>query len=254
MANIYFVGLGPSKMFLTKASIEAMRNADLIMLDKYTSITCDLTAEALTEITGRPVILADRNLLENRQREIIKHLDEGRNVAVVTVGDPMIATTHVSLAIEARKKGHDLKVIPGISVHCYVISKSMLSSYKFGRSVTVTFPVLGKLDPTPYRVIKANREQGLHTILYLDLKEDAVMTAEVALNYLLQLEKEIGEGVLTHEDWIVVGERLGCPDERVRAMKIKAAKMEKFGEPPHIIIVPSRNLYEMEVEALKCLV
>ncbi|ABP95890.1 MULTISPECIES: diphthine synthase [Metallosphaera] len=253
MADIYFVGLGLSKRFLTNASLEVLKGSDVIYADIYTSISCDINEKTLREITGKEIIPATREVLETKEKEIYKLLDSGKNVAIAVVGDPMIATTHVSLATGARARGHRVSVIPGVSVHCYMISRSMLSSYKFGKSVTVTFPVLDKLDYTPYRVIKTNRELGLHTMVYLDLKETGIMTADLALNYLKKMESDIGDKVILDDDLVVIGERLGCADERVRAMKVVDALNQKFGAPPHIIIVPSRNLYEMEVEGLKCL-
>ena len=253
MADIYFVGLGLSKRFLTNASLEVLKSSDVIYADIYTSISCDINEKTLREITDKEIIPATREVLETKEKEIYKLHDSGKNGAIAVVGDPMIATTHVSLATGARVRGHRVNVIPGVSVHCYMISRSMLSSYKFGKSVTVTFPVLDKLDYTPYRVIKANRELGLHTMVYLDLKETGIMTADLALNYLKKMESDIGDKVILDDDLVVIGERLGCPDERVRAMKVVDALNQKFGAPPHIIIVPSRNLYEMEVEGLKCL-
>ncbi|EHP68450.1 MAG: diphthine synthase [Metallosphaera yellowstonensis] len=253
MSAIHFIGLGLSKRFLTNAALQTLRNCDVIYFDFYTSLSCDLSPESLAEITGKKVVSATRDLLERREREILLHLENGKDVCIATVGDPMIATTHVSLFTEAVRRGHEAKVIPGLSVHCYAISRSMLSSYKFGKSVTITFPVSGKLDFTPYNVIKQNRDRGLHTIVYLDLKEDMVMTAQLAISYLLKMEDELKERVISEDDLVVIGERLGCQDERMRALRMSEALATDFGKPPHIIIIPARNLYDMEVEALKCL-
>ncbi|MEM3946985.1 MAG: diphthine synthase [Metallosphaera sp.] len=254
MANIYFIGLGLSKRFLTNASIDAMRKSDVIYADVYTSISCDITEDLLRQLSGKDVIPGNRDVLENREKEIYKLLDTGKNVGVAVIGDPMIATTHVSLAVGARQRGHTVTVVPGMSVHCYMISKSLLSSYKFGKSVTVAFPALGKVDVTPYKVIKSNRDQGLHTMVYLDLKEGGVMTADLALKYLVQMEMEMKQNAISQEDLVIIGERLGCDDERIRSMTISSAMNEKFGKPPHIIIIPARNLYDMELEGLRCLI
>ena len=250
---LYFIGLGLAKKFLTQASIDAMRKVDVLYLDSYTSISCDLNKESLEEIVGRKIILADRATLENNSKDIIRLLDEGKSVGIATVGDPMIATTHVSLATEAKSKGHDVTIIPGISVHCYIISKSMLSSYKFGKSVTVVYPYNGIIDTTPYDVIKDNSSRGLHTILYLDLKEGKPMSAKDAVSLLLQMEEIRKEGIITPDTQIIVGQRLGCEDEEVKVLTISEALEYKYKDPPHIIIVPSKNLHYMEVEALKCL-
>lgn len=225
----------------------------MIYADVYTSISCDLNIQTLREISGKTVFPATREILEMKEKEIYSQLDQGIKIAIATIGDPMIATTHVSLAAGAKRRGHRVIVVPGVSVHCYMISKSMLSSYKFGKSVTVTFPYLEKLDYTPYNVIKENRERGLHTLVYLDLKETGVMTADLAIGLLRRMEENKKEGVITEDDIVVIGERLGCQEERIKALKVREVSAEKFGNPPHIIIIPARNLYEMEIEGLKCL-
>lgn len=250
---LYFIGLGLAKKFLTQASIEAMRKVDVLYLDAYTSLSCDINKEYLEKLLERQIILANRSTLENNSKNIIKLLKEGKSVGIATIGDPMIATTHVSLATEAKNKGYNVIIIPGISVHCYIISKSMLSSYKFGRSVTVVYPYDKILDTTPYEVIKDNSSRGLHTILYLDLKEGKPMSAKDAISLLLQMEEIKKEGIITPNTQIIIGQRLGCEDEEVKALTISEALEYKYKDPPHIIIVPSKNLHYMEVEALKCL-
>lgn len=253
MSVLYFIGLGLSKKFLTKAALEAMQRADIIFFDSYTSISCDLTIEYLREISGKDIIIANRSVLENNSKQIIQILNEGKSVAILSIGDSMIATTHVSLAVDAKNANHEVVIIPGISVHCYIISKSMLSSYKFGRSVTLVYPYEGKLDLTTYDVIERNMMANLHTIVYLDIKDGKPMSASEAVQYLLKMEEERKHNVITMDTYIIVGQRLGCEDEEVKAMSIREALSYKFRDPPHIIIIPSKNLHYMEVEAIKCL-
>ncbi|MEM4076952.1 MAG: diphthine synthase, partial [Metallosphaera sp.] len=81
-----------------------------------------------------------------------------------------------------------------------------------------------------------------------------VMTADLALKYLVQMEMEMKQNAISQEDLVIIGERLGCDDERIRSMTISSAINEKFGKPPHIIIIPARNLYDMELEGLRCLI
>ncbi|AWR98321.1 diphthine synthase [Acidianus sulfidivorans JP7] len=253
MSSLYFIGLGLSKKFLTKASIDAIKLADLVFFDSYTSISCDIDIEYLKKISGKDIILANRNLLENDSNKILHFLDEGKSVAILSIGDSMIATTHVSLAVEAKNRGHKIVIVPGISVQCYIISKSMLSSYKFGRAVTLVYPYEGRLDMSTYEVIKNNINSNLHTILYLDIRDGKPMSAREAIMYLLKMEEEKRENIITDNTWIIVGQRLGCDDEEVKSMTVKEALEYNFKDPPHIIIIPSKNLHYMEVEAIKCL-
>ncbi len=255
MSYLYLIGLGLSKRFLTKSTLDYLKRSDVIYFDTYTSFSCDISVEYIEELTGKRVVQATRAMLESGFKEIMAQLESGKSVAVASVGDPMIATTHVSLAVEARNRGHNVVIVPGVSVHCYVISKSMLSSYKFGRSVTVVYPYNEVVDYAPYYVIKANRELGLHTIVYLDVKDGKFMDAREALSLLMSMEEKKKENVISTDDIVVVGQRLGCDDEKVIAGSVKGIIEGglSLAPPPHIIIIPARNLHYMEVEALKCL-
>ncbi|AWR95014.1 diphthine synthase [Acidianus brierleyi] len=253
MSYLYLIGLGLSKKFFTNKALEALKQSDIIFLDYYTSFSCDLTKEFLEKITGKEITLASRNMLENNSNEIMNLLDSGKNVAIASIGDPIIATTHVSIAVEANRKGHIVQVIPGISVHCYIISKSMLSSYKFGKSVTLVYPYDNIMDFTPYEVIKSNRALNLHTIVYLDIKDGKFMNAIEGLKYLIEMENVKKENVISMDDIAIIGQRLGCDDEKISAVKLSDLENAKLRDPPHIIIIPSKNLHYMEVEAIQCL-
>lgn len=252
MSILKLIGLGLSKNFITEKALEELKTCDIVLFESYTSLSCDLDISFIKSINSN-TIGVNRDFIENKSKEIMRMLNEGKKVCIATIGDPMIATTHVSLVTEAKNNGHEFLIVPGISVHCYIISKSMLSSYKFGKSVTVTYPYDGKLDFTPYEVIFDNYSRGLHTILYLDLKDGKAMRANEAIELLLEMEKVRKKGIIRDDKIIVVGQRLGCDDEEVIAIRINDALKYKFKEPPHIIVFPSDNLHFMEVEALKCL-
>jgi precorrin-2/cobalt-factor-2 C20-methyltransferase len=50
--------------------------------------------------------------------EIIKRLSEGKNVAIVTLGDVSIYSTYMYLERYVRGKGYDTEIIPGIPSFC----------------------------------------------------------------------------------------------------------------------------------------
>ncbi|MFP3064838.1 MAG: diphthine synthase [Sulfolobus sp.] len=252
MGTLKLVGLGLSLKYLTPKALEELKNSDIVYLDSYTSVSCDISEEKLRE-KGINVTAVDRNFIENNTKKIIGDLNNGKIVSIASIGDPVIATTHVSLLVEAKNKGHEVKVIPGVSVHCYIISKSLLSSYKFGKSVTITYPINGKIDITPYNVLKENLERGLHTIFYLDIRDGKLMTAREAIELLLEMEKLEKGNIVNKDSLVVVGERLGCEDEEVVSLTVEEALNYKFIQPPHIIVFPSKSLHFMELEGLKCL-
>ena len=249
MGELYLVGLGLSRAFVTQGALEVLKNSDLVLLDTYTSYSCDISVEWLKSL-GINAVPAERKDLENEYLKIIDELGKGVKISIATIGDPIIATTHIALAIEAAKRGHKVKVIPGVSVLCYLLSKTGLSSYKLGRSVTVTFPEILKSE-YPYKVIKENDSVNLHTPVFLDISGGKMMTAKEAIRILLSLEEKFKEGVITPDRYVVIGQRLGCNDERVDVLKVSEVEGAELADPPHILLFPSRRLHFVEEEGLE---
>jgi len=243
------IGLGLSYKFITEIALNELRTSDVVYADTYTSLTCGDLISRLHQLGINPIPVG-RDFIENNYKKILELLDQGKSVGIAVIGDPMIATTHISLVTEARTKGHQVSIIPGVSVHCYIISKSMLSSYKFGKSVTIISSTdYGKIDTTPYKVLKENLERNLHTIFYLEPN----MSARDAVSLLLQMEKIEEQGIINEDSLIIVGQHLGCDDEEIVSLKIKEIAKYNLKSPPHIIIFPSKSLHYMEIEGLKWL-
>ena len=189
MGILYLVGLGLSWKLTTPLALEVLKGSDFVYFDTYTSFSCDITPERLSSL-GINVVRASRKDLENEYKKVIALLDEGKKVAIASVGDPIIATTHEALAIEAAKRGHKVKVIPGVSVLCYILAS---------------------------------------------------------------LEEKLKEGVVTPERIVVIGQRLGCDDEKVSVMKVGEVPNSSLSDPPHILLFPSRRLHFVEEEGLQWL-
>ena len=90
-------------------------------------------------------------------------------VALLVVGDPMQATTHIDLEDRCVEEGIGFHVIPGLTATALAVSLSGLQSYRFGRQVTIPFSVGEYLPTSPLQMIRDNRESGLHTLVLLDL-------------------------------------------------------------------------------------
>lgn len=85
--------------------------------------------------------------MENKSGEVImRKLENGRNAALLVIGDPMIATTHAAIAVIARRRGFNVKIINSVSIVCAVLSQLGLSPYKLGPVATITYPRMGVLS------------------------------------------------------------------------------------------------------------
>jgi len=236
---------------LTIEGLQEAKRADHLFIDLYTSLIPEDELLTLQSLLGREVKPLRRLDLEGRGAQKILELAGRESVALLTIGDPFIATTHIALKIEAIKRGIKVKYVPSASILSVVPGLTGLSSYKFGRSATVVFPEKG-LNNVAYDAIRDNASRGLHTLLYLDLDAESgkAMTINEALEILLEVEAQRGEGVVKG-DRLVVGIARACWESEV----VKASRLSKlidydFGPPPHILVFPG-DLHFVELEALK---
>lgn len=239
------LGLGP-KRYITEAAMDSIKAADVVFLDTYTGIIPKETVEFLRTVS-KHLVLADRHLLEDCMDVILTEAI-GKHVVVAVQGDPFIATTHISIMIEARKRGIPCRVVNGISSYSVAVSLSGLQAYKFGKAITL--PTDGNIEYTKsvYEVIMENMSRGLHTLVFLDTK-DGGLTIPAALERLRELENSLRKGLVSDDRLIIALARLGYEDETVKAGRIAEIIVANFPEPPHMLIFPGK-LHFLEREAL----
>ncbi len=250
--KLFLVGAGISLDYLTIKALNVLKSVKNVFLDGYTGVLLG-DGKRFAEIVGKDYRVLSRADLEDLNGELIfKALDEG-DVALLSPGDALIATTHVSLLIEARRRGYEVEVVPGVSVVSSSISLSGLMAYKFGRISTVTYPKDGIIYEYPYEVIKENSARNLHTLLLLeiDVERKVFMTIKEAVEILFDIEKLRGEGVISHSRLAVGISRLGDKGMKVCPGKLSELLDIDFGEPPHTLIITSPKLHFTEAEALE---
>lgn len=91
----------------------------------------------------------------------------------------------------------------------------------------------------------------MHTLVLLDIQThlDRYMTANQGLKYLLQVEKESEDNIISKDTLAVVIARAGSKKPVVRADRIGKLLDEDFGGPLHSLMIPS-TLHFVEAEAL----
>ena len=253
MGELVFIGLGLfDERDISLRGVEEAGDADFVFAELYTSLLAGLSLRRLEETIRKRITVVGRSVLEDEDGEpILRKAEEGK-VAFLVPGDPLIATTHIDLRIRAEKRGIKTRVIHGASIVSAVMGLSGLQNYKFGRSVTVPFPENGVVSHTPYEVISENKARGLHTLCFLDVDAEKrrYMKIREALEVLLMLEDEIKEEVFTLRSLAVGISRAGAEDVVVKAGSVRDLMLFDFGDPPHVLVVPSENLHFMEAEAL----
>jgi len=233
-----FVGLGLyDEKDITVKGLEAIRAADTVFAEFYTSPLGGKTIEKMEEEYGKRIALLERS-------DIILKRAKHQNVVLLSGGDAMIATTHVDLRLRAIDMGIETRIIHAPSISSAVAGICGLQNYKFGKSTTVSPPYREVISEVPYDTIRANKEGGLHTLLYLDLS----MSINDALRLLDAVEDKRGEELLKKS--VLVGiARAGSDKPVVKADYLAALKNYDFGELPHVLVVPG-ELHFLEQEAL----
>ncbi len=246
------IGLGLGRDYITLRGLKEAKNSDVVYAEFYTSVV-DIDIDELEKLIGKRIISLERKDLEDNISKIIEEAKK-KTVSILVGGDPLIATTHAVLRMEAKKKGIKTVVVHNASILSAAIGKSGLHNYKFGASATVAFPYKNTIPETPYNVLKENLARGLHTLLFLDLKIEKnrkrLMTANEAMEILLEIEKRRKENIFTKNTLCIVLARVGYEDEVIKAGVVRKIINEDFGRPPHCLIVPG-NLHFMEKEYLK---
>jgi diphthine synthase len=248
---IYFIGLGLyDEKDITLKGLEAARKCEKVFAEFYTSLLAGTTIEKVEELIGKPIKRLSREDVELNFEKIVLSEARNKDVAFLTAGDPMVATTHADLRIRAKKAGIESYVIHAPSIYS-AVAITGLQIYKFGKSATVAYPEKNWFPTSHYDVIRENKERGLHTLLFLDIKADQgrYMTANEAMDILLQVEEMKGQGVFTPETLVVVLARAGSLTPTLKAGYVKDMIEEEFGRQPHILIVPGR-LHIVEAEYL----
>lgn len=236
------LGLGSSR-YLTLGLIEELEKCDEVYLDTYTGFISEELKTRLRRMLGERLTVAGRRELEEGLTEIVKAA-EHRAVGVIAQGDPLIATTHISLAVEASRRGIPCKVIHGVSIYSAAPSAAGLQAYKFGRTVTLT--ARGDARET-YRVVQENLERGLHTLILLDTYREGVPFGE-AMKRLLEAEESMGRGVIREEGLAVALAGIGLDHQSVKVGTLRELA-ETDLPPPQAVILPG-ELHFMEAEAL----
>ncbi len=285
---LYLIGLGlGNEKDITLAGLEAVKRCDVIYLENYTSkLQCDV--KAMEKLYGLNDAKQYKNLILANRQDVEGNEEEGRNpilkdaasknpngtqkkVALLVIGDPMGATTHVDLLLRCRQMNIPFKVIHNASI-INAVGIVGLELYKYGKTTSIPFTEPNFNPETAYDMIKQNKKNGAHTLCLLDLRpsEKRFMSVNDAIKILIDIgrkrikeEVEIQkqakdksksskkkEDIVFDENTLCIGcARIGS-DNFIKSGKAKDILNIDFGPAPHCLIVPGK-LHFMEEEALR---
>ena len=247
--TLYFIGIGLNdEKDISVKGLELVKKADSVYLENYTSkINCDV--KYLEQLYGKKIVLADRKLVEMDADKTILQEAKTKEVAFLVVGDVFSATTHMDLYLRAKNMAIKTIIVHNASV-LTAVGVTGLQLYKFGKVTSI--PIDNENIETPYDTLKDNRNNNLHTLFILDLKENSKDSLIVndAIRYLLKVEMKRGERVFTGNTLCVGCTKLGSLDQIIRVGKANELLSYLFKNGMQCLIVPAKKMHFMESEAL----
>jgi len=253
-----FIGLGLyDERSITVEGRDALRDADRAFAEFYTSTLVGTSVGELEAYHDTEIEVLERADVEQRPERVLDAA-ESDDIAFLTAGDTMISTTHVDLRLRAHDRGIETRVIHGTTAQAAASALTGLQNYRFGPATTLPFEYAHGADGLPASVtetIDENRDRGLHTLVYLDIKVDNAaavaragdeeldefMTADTAAEYLAAEYPDL---------LAVVVARAGSPKPVVRAGSLTDLAAASFGGPLHLLVVPG-DLHHIERDALR---
>src|SRR5438128_8012569 len=136
--SLAFIGLGLNdEKGMTLEGLEEARRADSVYGEFYTNIMPNLDLKRLEKEIGKKVEVLSRSQLEDEGGEKLLRAASRERVAFLVPGDPLIATTHVSLRLSLARMSIPSRIIHAPAIVFAVCGSTGLSCSKCGNSITV---------------------------------------------------------------------------------------------------------------------
>jgi diphthine synthase len=239
---LYLIGLGIwDEKDISLRGAEACRKCKEVYAELYTA-RWGGSLRNLEKLAGRKIRILERSDLEENSLQLIQKA-RSKDIAVLFPGDPLSATTHISLVSEARQKKIPVKIIHSSSIFT-AVAECGLSLYNFGKAVSVPAPQKN-FSPTSFAdSILENRKSGLHTLLLLDI----AMAVSQAVDILLGIEKSSKKKIISGQKAVAIS---GLGSEKQKIIYASAGSLLKSDlSPPAALIIPGK-LHFTEKEFLE---
>lgn len=246
---IYLLGIGWSKDDVSQGALKIIKGSRLF-IDRYTSFLSDELVEWLGKQAGKKPVFLQRSEMEEGARGLVA-LGKNSNIAIVVGGDPLMATTHKILLIEAKKQKVALEVVHAPSILSVAMGESGLDFYRFGRIFTIPGWSEHYRPVSFYETLSTNLRNNMHTLALLDYDQKSMRTIplESALSILESAEAKYREGIVGEHTKLFVLHNLCLPGQRKLFLELGEAKGLRFKEGVTTIVIPAK-LSDIERETV----
>ncbi len=240
---IYLIGLGVGgEKDISVKGLDACKKCDEVYVELYTA-RWPGDIEKLSGMMGKDISVLRRSDVEEHVKKLV-NMGKKKDIAVLVAGDPLSATTHLNILMEAREQKVQTEVVHSSSI-LTAIGETGLNLYNFGRVATVVRPQKGYKPTSFYDVGEKNRELGMHTLFLLDIDMDSAD----GLFVLMDIGKDRKQPLFTSDTMVVAASGIGSPGSVIRYGKALDLLKEPL-DPPAVLILPGK-LHFVEKEFLE---
>lgn len=163
--KLWGVGVGPGDPeLLTMKAVRVLRESDVIMVPD----TCksDKTALNIAKdyLAGKELVLVPTPMVRDKAvvdaayeaaaEQICGFLDQGKQVAFLTLGDPTVYSTYMYIHEKVLRRGYEVEVVPGVTSFCAAAARLNRSLCQ-GKEPLLVIPA--SHDPQALMDVPANK-------------------------------------------------------------------------------------------------
>jgi diphthine synthase len=240
---IYLIGLGIGmEKDISVRGIEACGKCAEVYAELYTA-RWPGSLKRLESLIGKKIAVLSRADMEEDVGKLVKRAKD-RDIAILVPGDPLSATTHIGIMMEAREKNVKVEVVHASSI-LTAVAETGLSLYNFGRTVTVVSPQEGYAPASFYDAAGKNKKLGMHTLFLLDVGMDSASGIRV----LMGIGKNKKRPLVVASTMLIAANALGTQSAVIRYGKANGLLKGPL-QPPAVLILPGK-LHFTEKEYLE---
>mgnify|MGYP000370603475 FL=1 len=138
--KLYSIGVGPGDSeLMTLKAVRLLKECDVIAIpkgDTDVTVAKDIV-EGAVDISGKEQLIVympmtkDMDAMNKAHQkgadDIIRYLDEGKNVVFITLGCPTVYATCIYVHKLVLKAGYEASLVPGVTSFCAVAAKLNVS-------------------------------------------------------------------------------------------------------------------------------
>ena len=162
--KLYSVGVGPGDPeLMTLKTVRLIKECDVLAIPQGDSdvLVAKNIVEGIVDLSKKEQLLVympmvkDHDVISKAHQkgadDIIKYLDQGKNVVFITLGCPTVYATCIYVHKLVLKAGYEALLVPGVTSFCAVAARLNVSLLRKSRTADRFAGQLQRVQPFPGR-------------------------------------------------------------------------------------------------------